>query len=88
MRVVVQFEESCELALGRWRRGLSANPLDRAALAGVYFDELKKRLAESGGLPAGAMVVPGTDPLLHFAELSGGAWVSYTIGNAGYLSRT
>jgi len=87
MRVVVRFEESSRAALARWRLTLAPDAVAQAALAGVYMDELKKRLIAFGGFPSGSLVIPGTTPLLHWAELAGNMWVSYIIEDSGRLFR-
>ena len=87
MRVVVQFEESCRPAMARWRRSLSANPVDQAALSQVYLDELKKRLVEHGGYPPGSVTAVGTEPRRYWAQLAGNMWVGYAIETGGTFRR-
>ena len=83
MRVVVRFEDACQFALTRWRQGLSANRLDREALAGVLLDELKKRLVEFGGCPPGSYTTVDAEQLQYWVELSGGMWVACSVTRSG-----
>ncbi len=85
MRVVVRFSETVHAAVAAWRTRLSADPQIRDQLAAAYLDELKQRLVRAGGIPKGALVESWRDPPRYWCELTGGAWVGYTVVPAGRL---
>lgn len=70
MKITVRIHALVAGRLAAWRRSLSPN---------VYLAELKRRLAVSGGLPAGAETDDTTDPPTVWCELTGGTWVQYTV---------
>lgn len=87
MRVVIQFDEAVRPALAAWRDGLAADPPDARRLAGVYLDELKQRLTKAGGLPLGTVEDERTTPPTFWCELTGRAWVGYTVADGGTYFR-
>lgn len=87
MRVIVQFDDAVRSTLTAWRDGLAADPQDARRLAGVFLDELKQRLVNAGGLPFGSAVDELTTPPTYWCELTGHAWVGYTITDAGRYFR-